>query len=90
MTARETWYVLEDDTVADPREVSADKAGILRHSNGLAVQMRGDVPRSRGVDPDRERAGRSAPKPPDAKPAAKDVAAEKPKGGYKTRETKAR
>lgn len=100
MTGRETWYVLEDGTAADPREVAPDPAGVLRHSGGVAVQMRGDVPRSRGVDPDEERSrgGAKAPnvkapatdKPPAAKPAAKDMTAAKPKGGYRTRETKAR
>lgn len=50
----ETWYVLESGEAVDPREVTADKNGVLRHKDG-AVAMRGDVPRSRSVDPDAER-----------------------------------
>ena len=50
----ETWYVLESDEAVDPREVTADKNGVLRHKDG-PVAMRGDVPRSRSVDPDAER-----------------------------------
>lgn len=73
---QETWYVLEDGSSADPKDVAPDAAGVLRHKSGMAVAMRSPgVPSSRGVDPDVER--------------AKDVKPEKPKGGYKTRETKA-
>lgn len=54
---RETWYVLEDGSVADPRDVVPDEAGVLRHSkSGVAVAMRGDAHSSRGVDPEEERA----------------------------------
>lgn len=59
---RATWYVMEDGSVADPSEVTADAAGVLRHRDGRAVAMRGDVPRSRGVDVDAQRR--------DMKPAA--------------------
>lgn len=48
---RETWYVLEDGTAVHPSEVAADKNGALAHKKGL-VAMRGDTPRSRGVDID--------------------------------------
>lgn len=54
---RETWYVLEDDEVVDPAEVSADESGRLVHSSGVPVAIRAGVPRSRGVDdPDAARA----------------------------------
>lgn len=58
----ETWYVLEDGTVADPSECAFDKNGKLAHKNGL-VQIRddGETPRSRSVDPDAERAKKPAP-----------------------------
>lgn len=64
---RETWYVLEDGTVADPREVVSDGSGKLFHKSGLAVAMRGDTPSSRGVDvPDDQPRARDR----DMKPAA--------------------
>jgi hypothetical protein len=52
----ETWYVLEDGTAADPGEVMPDKTGRLRHKGGAAVAMRGDVPSTRSVDPEEQRA----------------------------------
>lgn len=76
---RETWYVLEDGTYADPNECSTDEAGKLVHKSGVAVAMRGQVPSSRGVDPEEER----------AKPKGKELKADKPKPPYKTRESKA-
>lgn len=92
---RETWYVLEDDTVADPREVAPDDGGVLRHKGGQAVAMGPHGPRSRGVDVemfggkgDHDKDGQPGGV---AKPAAtKDMRAEKPKPGYKTRQTKTR
>lgn len=77
---RETWYVLEDGTPGDPAEVVLDEAGVLRHKNGVAVAMRGDVHHTRGVDVDEERA-----KP---KPKSREMKPEESKRGYKTRETK--
>lgn len=56
MTRRETWYVLEDSTAADPRHVRADTDGLLRHRDGRAVAYAPHGPRSRSVDPDEERA----------------------------------
>lgn len=47
----DTWYVLEDGSKADPDDVAPDDAGALRHKNGLAVAMRGSVPRTSGVVP---------------------------------------
>jgi len=106
---RETWYVLDDGSAVDPREVVRSADGRLGDRNGVAVAMRGDVPMSRGVDPDEERAKAELAKqkretPPIKKEEkaapettvveetpekTKAVEAEKPKGGYKTRETKA-
>lgn len=47
---RETWYVLEDGVVADPRDVAPDSDGTLRHKSGVAVAIGPHGPRSRGVD----------------------------------------
>lgn len=84
MSNRETWYVLEDGACVDPSEVGTGDDGVLRHSSGAAVAMRGDVPSSRGVDPDEERA-----KAKPAKAPAKEIKPEESKRGYKTREAKA-
>jgi hypothetical protein len=35
-------YLLQDGTHADPSDVSADKSGVLRHKNGLAVCLYDD------------------------------------------------
>jgi hypothetical protein len=54
---QETWYILEDGTYADPREVSVNEAGVLQHKGGVAVAKRApDVYSSVGVDPEVERA----------------------------------
>lgn len=82
----ETWYVLEDGSFAHPREVSQDANGVYRHKSGRAVAMRGDVPRSRSVDPAKE-AEKAKPKPIDNE--ARDLKPEQPKRTYKTRESKA-
>lgn len=82
---RETWYVLDDGTSADPAECKADPSGKLIHKSGIAVAMRGDAHSSRSVDPERERA-KTQPKP---KPAAKDMKPDDQKTGYRTRESKA-
>lgn len=47
---RETWYVLDDGSAADPNEVAPDEAGVLRHKDGRAVALGPYGPRSRGVD----------------------------------------
>jgi len=49
---RDTWYVLEDDSVVSPSEVTNEN-GVLTHKNGK-VAMRGDVPSTRGVEIDEE------------------------------------
>lgn len=52
---RETWYVLEDGTHADPREVAPDDNGVLRHSSGVFVGIGSHGnPLSTGVDVDEE------------------------------------
>ena len=97
MTPTETWYVLEDGNPVDPAEVVTRPDGRLEHPAGL-VAMKGDVPRSRSIDPvaERERieAARAAA---EAAQAAADQAGavpptvaaeakpEKPVAGYKTR-----
>jgi len=60
----ETWYVLEDGAAGDPREISADAAGVLRHKDGRAVEYRPHGPRSRSIDPDVERAKAASAKAP--------------------------
>ena len=95
MSEQQTWYVLEDGSAADPSEVSPDAKGVLRHKGGMAVEMRGDVPRSRGVIPDEERAkAKAPPKAPQQQPKtqakplqpqAKEIKPEEPKLGYLTR-----
>lgn len=47
----DTWYVLEDGTKADPNDVAHDAKGLLRHKSGVAVAMRGGIPRTSGVGP---------------------------------------
>ncbi len=79
---RETWFVLEDGSVVDPREVARDDKGVLRHKGGVAVAMRGDAYSSRGVDPEEERAKAAAAK-------SKDMKADDSKRPYRTRESKA-
>lgn len=54
---REAWYVLVNGDNADPSEVAPDKTGALVHQSGIAVAMRApDVPHTRGVDVELERA----------------------------------
>jgi len=56
--ATETWYLLKDGTYADPSDCSTGKDGVLRHKNGQEVAMRDNpnVPSTRSVDADAERA----------------------------------
>lgn len=77
---RETWYVLEDDSPANPAECSVGEDGVFRHKGGVAVKMRNaDTPMSRGVDID-----------PDAAPASSEVSPKpKVKMPGKNRELKA-
>jgi hypothetical protein len=51
--AYDTWYVLEDGSFADSRDVAIGTDGVLRHKDGVAVAMRSPgVPRSRGMSED--------------------------------------
>lgn len=99
---RETWYVCEDGSFADPRETAPDSEGRLVHKDGRKIAYAPHGPRSRGVDvPDSSgkmpfggkgdhdgdgRIGGAVPAK-DMKP--EDPPASKPRRGYKTRETKA-
>jgi hypothetical protein len=87
----ETWYVLEDGSVGDPRDVSEGNDGILRHKDGRAVAYAPHGPRSRSVETDALPAGkRGRKKDKEAEtPEAADMQPETPKRGYTTRETKA-
>lgn len=82
----ETWYLLEDGNVADPRKCVPDKSGHLT-CEGVRVKMRGDVYHSRSVDLDNLPVKTKAKLP---EPEAKEVKPEEPKPVYKTRESKAK
>lgn len=73
----ETCYVMEDGSIAHPRDVKPDAQGVLRHADGRAVAMRGDVPRSRSVDIDalNAKAAAEAASKAEAENAAKVAAA---------------
>jgi hypothetical protein len=95
---RETWYVLVDGNAVHPSEVSVNDKGELVHKSGVAVEMRDETPRSRGVEVDvakpfggkgdHDGNGSAGGAAPAAKP--KDMHAEKPAQGYKTRQTRTR
>jgi hypothetical protein len=98
----ETWYVLEDGSVAHPRDVKPDAKGVWRHKDGRGVAMRRPTtPRTRSVDLDEERAKAATAAENAATAAAaekaakaatsksKDMKPTEPDLGYKTRETKA-
>jgi len=86
---RETWYVMADGTVGDPREIRADADGVLRHSDGRAVAYAPHGPRSRSVDVEALQARPAEPVAPPVPPAAEAPAREiRPAGGgptYRTR-----
>lgn len=46
----ETWYVMEDGSVGDPRMVKCDQDGKLVHKDGRKVAYAPHGPRSRMVD----------------------------------------
>lgn len=74
---RETWYVLEDGTFADPNDVGHDEFGALRHKDGVAVAMKRDCAHSRSMsEEDRENARQART----AEPAADIIVAESPAG----------
>lgn len=86
---RATWYLLEDGTPADPREVAPDKSGVLRNKAGIAVATRADGnPSTSGVDVDESgKALSDKRKTKDASsPQDREVKAEEGhRGKYKTR-----
>lgn len=100
---RETWYVLEDGTSADPNEVAPDDAGVLRHKDGLAVAVgpHGHLSRGVNVEDERARAIRAGEISPnsaremaglpaiEAPSDTKDMQAEKPRRAYKRRDVTA-
>lgn len=76
---RATWYVLEDGTAVDPKEVSRNEDGALAHKNGLVAMRFPDCPRSIGVDVDDNGKAEGppaaiAPEPEAAVPAQPEVA----------------
>lgn len=82
-----TWYVLQDGTHADPNDVAPDGKGVLRHKDGLDVAMRADGnPQTIGVD---AKANKNVEAAEAGKNETRDLKAEKPKRGYKTRDLKA-
>lgn len=86
---QETWYVLEDGSVADPADVVPTDGNLMMHKDGVLVAMRGDVPSTRGVDADEERAKvKPAPERAEGR-TTREALPEKPKRGYKTRSIKA-
>ena len=102
--SRETWYVMEDGSAGDPRDIRPGKDGKLVHKDGRKVAYAPHGPRSRGVDVGQaKKPAPTAPVPAAAsKPAAeattpaeaatasekRDVKPEEPKRTYKTRESK--
>lgn len=59
--SRETWYVMQDGSPGDPRDIAPGPDGILRHRDGRVVAYAPHGPRTRGVDdPDAERAKAAA------------------------------
>lgn len=83
----ETWYVTEDGSVADPREVSPDAGGVLRHKDGRAVAYAPHGPRSRSIDPEEERSSAKKAAPEKVpKKAGRQMEPDDDAGGkYKTR-----
>lgn len=92
MAHTETWYVLDDGDVVSPADVEVGKGGALKHADGRAVQMKGDVPRTRSIDPaaiERGRARAKADADAAAAKAERDMKAGERKPAYATRESKA-
>jgi hypothetical protein len=81
---RETWYVMEDGSVADPKFIVTGEDGTLRHEDGRKVAYAPHGPRSRGVDAE----AIDAVDPP-APADAKNMRPARPGRGYQTRESKA-
>lgn len=86
--AQETWYVLEDGTAADPRDITRDKKNALVHKDGRAVAYSEHGPRSRSVDTDEVKASKTKVAEPKVAEKVRDMTPEAPKPAYKTRETR--
>lgn len=80
---RETWYILEDGSIVDPREVEFDEKGAPRHSSGPVAMRSPGVPSTKNIDPDEERAKQKPQQQPHHH--RRDMAAEDPKRPYQTR-----
>jgi hypothetical protein len=72
---------MEDGSVVDPSDIKADERGMLRHVDGRAVAMRGDVPRTRSVDPEAHRSTDPA--------TQREMRPRAPRRGYVTRRSNA-
>lgn len=72
------WYIMEDGSVADPRDIAAGADGVLRHRDGRAVAYKPHGPRSRMVSDDEVAAYRG-----------REMKPERPARAYKTRGSKA-
>lgn len=83
----DVWYILSDDSVADPADVSADKSGVLWHKDGRAVAYRSHGPRARMVSADEAEAYRT--REMKAEPPGEADEPAKTKRAYRTREMKA-
>jgi hypothetical protein len=71
----ETWYVMEDGSCGDPREIKRDADGKLVHRDGRKVAYAPHGPRSRSVDAEAERG------------ASKNMRPQQTGKGYLTRES---
>lgn len=89
----ETWYVLDDGSVADPRDVRVE--GVLRHKDGRAVAYAPHGPRSRMMTAEEVAAYRTTAMMAgtmslnDAREAAGVKPVAGPKRAYRTRAMKA-
>ena len=81
---RETWYILEDGSAADPALIRTGDDGILAHEDGRKVAYGPHGPRSRSVDLEMENA-MAVPTPR----STRELIAQKPTRVYKTRSGKA-
>lgn len=99
---RETWYVMEDGSCGDPREIAPDKHGRLVHKDGRKVAYAPHGPRSRSVDVSQKpfdgkgdhdgdgKAGGSKPKQDSVTTATADMEAEQPAPAKRGRPYKTR
>lgn len=81
----ETWYVMEDGSSGDPREISEGPDGRLVHSDGRAVAYAPHGPRSRSVEVDDDPGPDGAAGDAGDGEAAKEMKPSRRRRGYKTR-----